>query len=79
MAPRRESEHQQAPAHGPAVVVALRGIDDAQPEARGRQWADADFATRDAVLADLGLRPFGRRRRAQSRTILTRSGVDTAV
>lgn len=66
MAPGRGAEHQQASARGPAVVVALRGVDDALPEARGRQWADADFATRDAVLAGLGLRPFGQRRRAQS-------------
>ena len=47
---------------GAVVTVTLT---EGLPEARGRQWTEEDYATRDMALAALGLRPL--RRRSQER------------
>lgn len=44
------------------MVVTLEAVDDAQPSAHGRKWSADEYATRDTVLAALGIRPFPRRR-----------------
>jgi hypothetical protein len=44
--------------------VALRGIGEREPMLQGRQWTDAEYAERDAVLAGLGIAFRSRRQRA---------------
>jgi len=44
--------------------VALRGIGEREPMLHGRQWTDAEYAQRDAVLAGLGIAFRSRRQRA---------------
>jgi hypothetical protein len=40
------------------LVVIVRAVDDLTPEAEGRHWTAAEYATRDAQLVALGILPI---------------------